>query len=127
MARALPDGSIALTAVAKAALKFAPGDDKLSPPAAMVITAIARAVHRAGWDEAPGDALIISIPGDGPDWSDVALHRSEAVVAKLKAEGIRAGIEAHLHPKSVVFRGEPAAVVIGKGVKIKGKRLPSGY
>ncbi len=127
MARALPDGSVILTPVARAALHFAPNDAKLSPSAAMVVVAVARAVHRAGWDVATGDILVVSIPGDGPIWSDLALRRSQAVVDRLHAEGIHAGIEAHLHPTGAVFHGEPAAVEAGKNVKVKGTRYKGGY
>jgi hypothetical protein len=113
MAEALADGTVRLTPVALAALR--------GPRADRVAVAIARAAYRAGWTEAAGDALIVTIPGDGPTWSPVADRRSNAVVRVLAAQGVRARVEAVRQPRGVVVRATPAALEAAKGVRVRGR------
>jgi hypothetical protein len=85
----------------------------LTPDAARVIRAVARAAHRAGWDEAH-PAMRVAIPGDGKAWSDLATRRSEGVVEALRSEGVAAIIDSSA--EGLVLEATPEALRVSPTV-----------
>ncbi len=125
MARPAPDGTIKLTPAAAKALTWKKGTFELSADAKVVVRAIARAAHRAGWDEArtaegaAADALTVTVFGDAAEWNDQAVGRSEAVVTALAAEGVRARVAAAASGKGFEIRATPEALTAGPQVPVK--------
>ncbi|HKA90764.1 MAG TPA: thrombospondin type 3 repeat-containing protein [Haliangiales bacterium] len=119
LALARPDGTIAL----RFAVEFVPGKTDLAPNGERILRAIAAAAHHAGWDEAAGDALVVTLPGDGPAWSELAGQRSLAVCRRLSILGIRCRVEAVARVEEGTFRATPEAISAGRRVIVKGSLL----
>jgi hypothetical protein len=116
IAKPAEDGWIWIAPAAKAQLRWKRGDAGLSPNAARVIVAVARAAHRAGWSEAK-PALKVSIPDDQGGWSELAERRSEGVVEALRKEGVAAEVDSS--QKGLVLRATPEALQLGPTIPLK--------
>ncbi|MFH0900395.1 MAG: thrombospondin, partial [Pseudomonadota bacterium] len=123
------DGSVVLTPAAKQALRFAKNEIALQPAAAMVVKAIARAAHRAGWDEVK-PALLVTITDDRGSWSELAAKRSEQVVEYLRTLGVEAAVESSTANLATAttgpgaganmrFAATAAAIEAGRSVRVK--------
>src|SRR5262249_57088223 len=98
------------------ALEFLPGQVTLAPNGARVVDAIARAIHHAGWDDAPGDCVIVTVPGDSPTWSELADRRSLDIARRLRGFGIRARTEARARVTEASFVPTPEGLAAGAHV-----------
>lgn len=129
LVRPTPDGKLVFAPAATKALTTAwkKGGAVLSADAAVVVKAVARAAHRAGWDEAKGEALVVTAFGDAAAWDDLAQKRSEAIVSALAAEGVRARVEAQAagKAKTIVFTATPEALEAGPTVPVKQPSVPA--
>ena len=112
IAKPVPDGTV----WTKVPLRWKKGDATLSPDAARLVLAIARAVHRAGWDEAK-PALKVSVPDDAGGWSELAERRSEGLVEAFRREGIAAEIDST--QRTLQIRATPEALQRGPTIPIK--------
>jgi hypothetical protein len=119
LAVAAPDGTLTL----RFAVEFLPGKADLAPNGERILRGIAAAVHHAGWDEAAGDALIVTLPGDGPAWSDLAGARGLAVCRRLALLGVRCRVEARARVTEGTFRATPEGLAAGRTVRVKGSLL----
>ncbi|MSP15974.1 MAG: hypothetical protein EXR73_05075, partial [Myxococcales bacterium] len=121
VARATPDGGLLFAARAEQALAWKRGAVVPTAAAKVVLRAVARAAHRAGWDLASGAALGVTAFNDAGGWSELAVRRSEQVVAVLAAEGVRA-VAVPVEGKKgsgVRVSATKEGVAAGAGVQVK--------
>jgi outer membrane protein OmpA-like peptidoglycan-associated protein len=118
------DGKIVLTPAAAQALAFKAGSAQISAAGNGVVRAIARAALRAGWDEAKGEALVVTAYGDAGQWDELSQKRSDALVAALAKEGIKARIDTQAPgaAKSIAITATPEAVETGSQIPVRGAK-----
>jgi hypothetical protein len=121
LARPAADGTLVLLPEAERALVWKKGAVETSKQGDVVLRAIALAAHRAAWDAAD-PALVVIVFDDRGGWSELAERRTEAVVNRLGALGVRARAGVPSGEKGrLVIVAPAAAIEKGAAVPVKQK------